>query len=373
MQEPDLSLFAGEVPRKIIHVDMDAFYASVEILDHPDFAKLPLVVGGDPTGRGVVCAASYRAREFGIRSAMPCSRAKSLCPGALFVRPRFDRYREISAMIHGIFHRYTDLIEPLSLDEAWLDVTENKKDIPSGTIIGKQIQKAIALETGLSCSVGVSYNKFLAKMASEENKPAGLFVIPPHDAREFLKKKKVKEFPGVGPVTAAKLERTGVQTGNELQNLNLDTLVSQFGQFGIYLYRIVRGRDDRLVHADSERKQISVEDTFPDDLFYGEALIKELEHLRIRLESRVKKAHVYGTTLQIKVKFSNFDSITRSIAMDRCTGGKESFDAALELLQSVFEEYPDARIRLLGIGVAGLHEVERTLFSFPVKDSRKKE
>ncbi|MBU3915164.1 DNA polymerase IV, partial [bacterium] len=226
--------------RKIIHFDMDAFYASVEILDNPALRGLPVVVGGSPQSRSVVSAASYKAREFGIRSAMPCSKAERLCPNAVFVRPRFERYQEISERIHEIFKKYTDIIEPLSLDEAWLDVTENLIDCPSATWIAQKIKKDIREQTGLTGSAGVSYNKFLAKIASDEKKPDGLFVITPENSADFLKDFHVRKIPGVGKVTAARMELFGIEKGYQLLEKTEDYLTQHFGKLGKYLYDIIR-------------------------------------------------------------------------------------------------------------------------------------
>ncbi|MCP4296220.1 MAG: DNA polymerase IV, partial [Proteobacteria bacterium] len=258
--------------RKIIHFDMDAFYASVEILDNPSLEGLPVVVGGNPNSRAVVCAASYAARKFGIQSAMPCSRAQRLCPDTIFLFPRFERYRELSSTIHGIFRKYTDVIEPLSLDEAWLDVTDNKVDCPSATWLAKMLKSDVRSETGLTGSAGVSYNKFLAKIASDEDKPDGLFVITPESSAEFLEKIAIGKIPGVGKVTQKRLQQLSIEKGHQLLEKTEDYLVKHLGKLGHYLFRIIRGIDQRAVECRGERKSVGIENTFAEDLTYGDDL-----------------------------------------------------------------------------------------------------
>jgi len=242
--------------RKIIHVDMDAFYASVEQRDHPEYKNKPLVVGGSPQGRGVVAAASYEARKFGIHSAMPASRAVKLCPNAIFVKPRFDVYKEVSHQIREIFFDYTDLVEPLSLDEAYLDVTENFKQNPSATLIAREIKRRVKQETGLTASAGVASNKFLAKIASDLDKPDGLSVITPEEAEEFIEKLPIGDFYGVGKATQKKMLTLGIKTGSDLKTWEEIDLVKQFGKSGHHYYRIARGIDNRLVKPNRIRKLI---------------------------------------------------------------------------------------------------------------------
>ncbi len=346
--------------RKIIHLDMDAFYASVEIKDNPQLAGLPVVVGGSPNSRGVVSAASYKAREFGIHSAMPCSRAQRLCPQVVFVRPRFARYQEISDQIHEIFHRYTDHVEPLSLDEAWLDVTVNHINSPSATWVAEKIKNNILQEIGLTSSAGVSYNKFLAKIASDERKPDGLYVITPDNAQAFLKEIAVKKIPGVGKVTNAKLQLLGIEKGYQLLEKTESYLVEHFGKFGHYLYQIIRGVDNRSVIIHRERKSIGIENTFQEDKLYGEPLKQELDKLLEGFFKRVEKKKQRGRTFSLKVKFFDFQQITRSVTLNHedLSDGAISQLAHQKLSDVATKEFPRKRIRLLGISVSNFKEKE---------------
>ncbi|MCG8338054.1 MAG: DNA polymerase IV [Proteobacteria bacterium] len=344
--------------RKIIHLDMDAFYASVEIKDNPDLKESPVVVGGSPNSRGVVSAANYKAREFGIHSAMPCSRAQRLCPQAVFVPPRFARYQEVSGQIQTIFRKYTDLVEPLSLDEAWLDVTENHIGSPSATWVAERIKKDIFSETGLTSSAGVSYNKFLAKIASDEKKPDGLFVITPGNASEFLAKLAVKKLPGVGKVTHSKLQLLGIEKGYQLLEKSEQYLVEHFGKFGRYLYQIIRGVDNRPVITHRERKSIGIENTFREDYQYGESLKKELDRLIKGLFKRLQKKKQRGRTFSLKVKFFDFQQITRSVTLNH----RELSDDAIsqlahkKLKEVALREFPNKRIRLLGLSMSNFEK-----------------
>jgi DNA polymerase-4 len=342
--------------RKIIHIDMDAFYPSIEVLDHPDLKGLPLIVGGDPNSRGVVASASYEARKFGVRSAMASSVAKRLCPQAIFLPSRISRYREVSLQIHAIFHQYTDLIEPLSLDEAWLDVTENFHQIPSATWIAQKIKDQIKTTLHLTCSAGISFNKFLAKIASDEHKPDGLFVITPEMAPNFLRNMEVRKIPGVGKVTEGKLKQLGIQYGHQLQEQSEAFLVHHFGKMGAYLWHIIRGEDSRPVVSHREYKSISLETTFTDDLRYGQLLLEELKNLCTRLRQRLEKKGISGRTLTVKVKFHDFQQITRRLTQNHdYTTEDDIFTAAQTKLKSVCEsEYPHKRIRLLGVGISHL-------------------
>lgn len=348
--------------RKIIHIDMDAFYPSVEILDQPELRGLPVIVGGSPASRGVVASASYEARTFGVRSAMASALAHKLCPQGIFLPTRMSRYREVSQQIHAIFARYTDLIEPISLDEAWLDVTQNFQGIPSATWIAKRIKQEIRGEIHLTCSAGVSFNKFLAKIASDEQKPDGLFVIPPERASEFLAALEVRKIPGVGKVTQKKLAGFGVEYGHQLFAQTEAFLVEHFGKHGAYLYQIIRGNDPRPVMPDRERKSVSVENTFAVDLLYGKELLEELRMLIVDLLHRIEK-HRFppGKTLTLKVKFYDFQQITRSITSLRAYQTQAAiFSEACERLRIVCnEEFPHKRIRLLGIGLSNFIESEQ--------------
>jgi DNA polymerase IV len=346
--------------RKIIHLDMDAFYASVEMKDDPGLKGKPVIVGGSPQSRGVVAAASYEARKFGIRSAMPCSRAQRLCPQAVFVTPRFHRYQEISQQIHEIFYRYTELIEPLSLDEAWLDVTINHIDSPSATWVAQRIKKEILETTGLSSSAGISYNKFLAKIASDEKKPDGLFVITPENARDFLMDMNVKKIPGVGKVTNAKLHLLGIEKGLQLLEKTEEYLRGHFGKFGGYLYQIIRGIDHRSIITHRERKSIGIENTFKEDYLYGPEVKQELEGLAKGLTKRMASKDKNARTLGLKVKFHDFQQITRSITLQEgYLDDVMILELARQKLREVAEfEFPGKSIRLLGLSVSNFLEEE---------------
>jgi DNA polymerase-4 len=300
-----------DIVKKIIHVDMDAFYASVEQLDFPEYRGKPLAVGGSRE-RGVVSAASYEARKYGVRSAMSSAQAVKLCPNIIFVKGRFDRYKEISKKMHEIFKRYTDLIEPLSLDEAYLDVTENKKNIFYATQIAIEIRKAIKEEIGLTASAGVSFNKFLAKIASDLNKPDGLAIITPDKAERFIEQLEINKFFGIGKVTAAKMMNHGIFNGADLKSKDLDYLTKHFGKSGRYYYNMVRLKDNRSVNPNRIRKSIGCENTFFEDLATTEEMLKKLEKITHELERRMKKAKAKGKTLTLKVKYHDFTVNTRS-------------------------------------------------------------
>lgn len=347
--------------RKIIHFDMDAFYASVEIKDRPEFKDMPVVVGGNPESRSVVSAASYRAREFGIRSAMPCSVAKRLCPDAIFLTPRFNRYQEISRQVHEIFRCYTHIIEPLSLDEAWLDVTNNLINCPSATLVAIRIKQDINEELGLTGSAGVSYNKFLAKIASDEKKPDGLFVIPPENASEFLKKISLKKIPGVGRVTDNKLQLLGMEKGYQLLEKSEAYLMRHFGKLGKYLYHIIRGIDDRPVITHRERKSLGTETTLAIDILYGEELKEELNKLLHSFFIRLKKTEKSSKTFNLKIKFDDFQQITRSVTSYTAILTKEKItEIAQQKLREICKiEFPGKKIRLLGVSVSNFQKMEK--------------
>jgi DNA polymerase-4 len=296
---------------KIIHIDMDAFYASVEQLDNPELRGLPVAVGGSGD-RGVVAAASYEARKYGVRSAMPSKIAIRKCPHLIFVFPRFSRYKEISNQIYNIFLEYTDLVEPLSLDEAYLDVTYAKKGLPSATLIAKEITARIFEETKLTASAGVSYNKFLAKVASDVNKPNGIFVVTPAQGQDFIDNLEVRKFYGIGKVTAEKLNKLGIWFGRDLKKMDRLELVSLFGKAGNYYYKICRGEDNREVEPSRERKSVGAEETFLTDLFLSDDLEKELLHIVDLLWSRIERSNVKAKTLTLKFKYADFEQHTRS-------------------------------------------------------------
>ena len=338
----------GSTPvRKIIHVDMDAFYASVEQRDNPELRGKPVAVGGS-AARGVVAAASYEARVFGVRSALPSVTAKRRCPDLIFVKPRFDVYRAVSAQIREIFAEHTDLIEPLSLDEAYLDVTENKQNIAIATEIATIIRARIKEVTGLNASAGISYCKFLAKMASDLNKPNGQAVITPRAGPDFVANLPVKKFHGVGPATAAKMERLGIVTGADLRTKPLEFLQANFGKSGAWYYRISRGIDERPVQPNRERKSIGAEDTFAEDIFNFEAAKTELKPLADKVWRHCEAKHLSGRTVTLKVKFADFQQITRSrTAAEPIAEAADLTEAGISLLSAVFPV--EKGIRLLGI------------------------
>jgi DNA polymerase IV len=338
--------------RKIIHIDMDAFYASVEQRDNPELRGKPVAVGGSQA-RGVVAAASYEARKFGVHSAMPSITAKRKCPELIFVKPRFDAYKAISLQIREIFAEYTSAIEPLSLDEAYLDVTENLKGMGSATQIAAEIRKRIRTETNLTASAGVSYNKFLAKLASDHRKPDGLFVITPEMGPAFVETLPVRKFHGVGPATAKKMQQLGIRTGLDLRAPTLAFLQQHFGKVGPYYYWAARGIDERPVRADRVRKSVGAENTFPTDLVAYEAAREALQEIIDKVWEYCERSGVSGRTVTLKVKFANFQQITRG----RTSPVPISTRSDLEQLGNALLEplFPVTRgIRLLGISLSSL-------------------
>ena len=346
---------AGDRPiRKIIHVDMDAFYASVEQRDDPALRGKPVAVGGGH--RGVVMAASYEARKYGVRSAMPSVTAKRRCPELIFVKTRFDVYRSVSHQIREIFQHYTDLIEPLSLDEAYLDVTEDRLRLGSARAIAEDIRRRIREETGLTASAGVSYCKFIAKLASDHRKPDGLCVITPERGPEFVASLPVARFHGVGPVTAKKMESLGIVTGADLRDWSLPALQAHFGSSADWYWRICRGIDEREVKPDRPYKSVSAERTFDEDLRDPDRLAAELERIAGYAWDRVKRAEVCGRTVTLKVKFGDFTIITRSKSFASPVPDLEAFGAAGQSLLSALHPLSKG-IRLLGLGLHSLNEV----------------
>lgn len=338
--------------RKIIHIDMDAFYASVEQRDFPEYRGKALIVGGKPEGRGgVVATASYEARKFGVHSAMPSKTAQRLCPHAIFVYPRFDAYRAVSKHIHEIFHRYTDVIEPLSLDEAYLDVTHDKQGIGYAMDIARQIKQAIKEELYLTASAGVSINKFVAKIASDMDKPDGLTFIGPSRIEPFMEKLKVEKFHGVGKVTAARMKAMGLHTGADLKKLSESEMIRHFGKPGKFYYQIVRGIDNRPVEARRETKSVSVEDTYQEDLTTKETMLLELETLSQRLSERLQSSNLKGRTVTVKFKFHDFTIITRSLSITTLVNDKENI---IRTVKTILENAPleDKKVRLLGVGMS---------------------
>ena len=319
--------------RKIIHIDMDAFYASVEQRDNPSYRGRPLAVGGSPEQRGVVAAASYEARRFGIHSAMASRTAVQRCPNLILVPPRFDIYREISQTIREIFYRYTDLVEPLALDEAYLDVTQNKQEMPSATLIAREIKAAIFAETNLTASAGISINKFLAKTASGINKPNGLCLIPPDKAESFVETLEIEKFHGIGQVTAGKMRNLGINTGADLKTWSEPDLVRKFGKVGSYYYQIARGHDDRPVEPNRIRKSIGAEESFAQDLVDRAAIDAALRDIAETLCDRMERSKSTGRTLTLKVKYGDYQQVTRSRTLNEpLTTIDEILSVASELI-----------------------------------------
>jgi DNA polymerase-4 len=341
--------------RKIIHVDMDAFYASVEQRDDPSLRGKPVAVGGGH--RGVVTAASYEARPFGVRSAMPSVTAKRRCPGLIFVKPRFDVYRSVSQQIRSIFGDYTDLVEPLSLDEAYLDVTEDRRGLGSARAIAEDIRRRIREECQLTASAGVSYCKFIAKLASDHRKPDGLCVITPEKGPDFVASLPVARFHGIGPVTARKMERLGIHTGADLRDWTLPALQASFGSSADWYWRICRGIDEREVRPDRPYKSVSAERTFDEDLRDPERLSAELERIAGYAWDRIERARVAGRTVTLKVKFGDFTIITRSKSFSSMIPDRAAFTAAGQALLAALHPLPRG-IRLLGLGLHNLAEDE---------------
>lgn len=347
--------------RKIIHVDMDAFYASVEQRDFPEYRGKPLIVGGSPEGRGVVAAASYEVRKYGVHSAMPAARAKRLCPQAIFVKPRFDVYRQVSNQIRSIFFDFTDLVEPLSLDEAYLDVTENHLGVPSATLIAREIRKRIKTQTGLTASAGVAFNKFLAKVASDLDKPDGMAVITPDKAEEFLEDMDIRDFHGIGAATEAKMKGLGIQTGRDLKEWSEIDLIEKFGKVGRHYYRIVRGIDHREVKPHRIRKSIGKERTFSEDIGDLSWIMNFLDELSGKVSRVMQEKNVAGKTVTLKVRYDDFETITRSISYSYHIN---EADAIAESAKSLLEqtETGERKVRLLGITLSNLNLNKRGHF-----------
>ncbi len=335
--------------RKIIHIDMDAFYASVEQRDNPALRGRPIAVG-HPGGRSVVCTASYEARRFGVRSAMPATKAGKLCPELIFVEPRFEVYKQVSGAMHDIFHEYTDIIEPISLDEAFLDVTENKPGIPLAVTIAKEIKAKIRNTLGLTASAGVSYNKFLAKIASDYRKPDGLFTIHPDLAVKFISKLPVSDFWGVGAVTAEKMKALGLHTGADLAACPIEILHKEFGKLGYILYQFARGIDNRPVRSTWERKSLGCETTLARDISSTEEIETIITELAEELEGRVARKNFSGTTLTLKLKYSDISTRSRSKSRrEPFRTREEIFRESANLLTHADLSMP---VRLVGLSVS---------------------
>ena len=342
--------------KKIIHIDMDAFYAAVEQRDNPAMRNKPVVVGGNPQSRGVVCTASYEARKYGIHSAMATAKAFKLCPQAIFIKPRMNVYREISKQLRNIFYRYTKKIEPLSLDEAYLDVTENLYNCPSATIIAQHILYNINKETGLTASGGVSFNKFLAKVASDVNKPSGLTVITPNIARDFMFKLPIEKFYGIGKKTATKLRLLNIKNGKDLYKFSKEELITKFGKAGLFYYNIVRGVDDREVITSRVRKSLGRESTFHEDIKQRAELLEVLKEIAREVSCEMKKNHLKGKSLILKVKYADFSQVTRSHSEKEAFNDFEKmFLLAEQLLNRT--KAGEKAVRLLGLSFCNLDNI----------------
>lgn len=342
--------------RKIIHVDMDAFYASVEQMDNPLLRGKPIAVGGSEN-RGVVAAASYEARKFGVRSAISGVMAKKNCPELIFVRPRFDRYKEISSKIQKIFYEYTDLVEPLSLDEAYLDVTHNKKGNLSATLLAQEIRQRIFDEVGLTASAGISVNKFVAKIASDFNKPNGQKTVRPDEVLSFLEELPIRKFYGVGKVTTEKMYQLGIFTGVELKSKSLEFLEKHFGKSGTFYYNVVRGIHNSLVKSNRITKSVAAEHTFDVNLSSEVFMMEQLEVIAITLEKRLKKHNTAGKTVTLKIKYSDFTQQTRSKTLPYFIADKTLIiEVVKELL---YQERMKDSVRLLGISLNNLNTEQK--------------
>jgi len=331
---------------------MDAFYASVEQRDKPELQGKPVAVGGGGK-RGVVAAASYEARKYGVFSAMPSVTAKRKCPQLIFIQPRFDVYKSVSLVIRSVFREYTDMIEPLSLDEAYLDVTTNKKGLSSATDIALEIKRKIKDRTALTASAGVSVNKFLAKVASDMDKPDGLYIIKPHEVKAFVEKTPVEKFFGVGKVTAQKMKQLGIHTGLDMKQQSKEFMIRNFGKVGSYFYNISRGIDERPVQSDRERKSVGVETTFKEDIRSTEELVRQLRKLSHEVARRIQKPGLAGKTLTVKIKYSDFQQITRCKTIsDPVSDEEDIFNLAREIL--IRSGIADKAVRLTGITLSNL-------------------
>ncbi len=342
----------------IIHIDMDAFYASVEQRDFPKYRNKPVVVGGDPEQRGVVATCSYEARIFGIHSAMPCAHAKRLCPDAIFVRPRFELYREISQQIRDIMFSYTDLVEPLSLDEAYLDVTHSKRSFGSPTLVAKAIKNEIKHVTGLTASAGISYNKFLAKIASDLDKPNGLTLITEKQGPEFVKQLPIGKFHGIGPATEGKMKDLGIYSGEDLLSWDIKELKPIFGKVSDYYFYAARGVDHRKVISHRQRKSIGSEKTYNEDLGDKMEMLSRLEKLAEEVWLDLKTKRMTARTITIKVKFNNFVQLTRSVTLGNDISNLQDITSPLQdLLDKA--NVSGRQVRLLGVSVSKLTSLEQ--------------
>ncbi len=353
--------------RKIIHVDMDAFYASVAQMDHPELRGKPIAVGGGGK-RGVISAASYEARKFGVKSAMSGRLAEKLCPDLIFVRTDFERYKDISNRIRKIFFDYTDLVEPLSLDEAYLDVTENKIGLPSATLIAQKIRQRIFEEVGLTASAGISINKFIAKVASDYNKPNGQKTVNPEDVLQFLENLDIRKFHGVGKVTAEKMYQKGIFTGKDLKSKSIEYLDKHFGKSGRYYYHIVRGIHNSEVKPNRIRKSLAAERTFSENLSSEIFMLEKLDHIAEEVSKRLSKSKVAGKTVTLKIKYSDFTLQTRSKTLPYYISEKAVIiDTAKDLL---YQDKLKNSVRLLGISLSNLN-TDKSVVNKTIEDREK--
>lgn len=361
-----------DTSRKIIHVDMDAFYASVEMREDPSLKDKPVIIARHPKetgGKGVVATANYEARKYGIHSAMSSQKAYELCPNAVFVSGNFDLYREVSAQVREIFKRYTDLIEPLSLDEAYLDVTKNKMNMKSATVIAKRIQREVWDEVHLTCSAGVSYNKFIAKLASDYQKPAGITVIPPEKASAFLLDLPIEKFYGVGKKTVERMHELNVFTGKDLYQLDQMTLIHHFGRMGFSLYRKVRGIDDGPVRASRERKSIGKENTYNHVLQTDNEVIAELRHLSKRVYQTLIKHQKHGKTVVLKIRYADFETITKRMTLpDYLSNENDVFFYVQNMWYEIGKI--EKEVRLLGVTVTNLDPIAFENIILPLWDEK---
>lgn len=361
-----------DTSRKIIHIDMDAFYASVEIRENPSLKDKPVVIARHPRdteGRGVVTTANYIARQYGVHSAMSSAKAYELCPNAVFVPPNFELYRSTSKQIHEVFHEYTDLVQPISLDEAFLDVTENKKDIKSATYIAQAIQKKIFEKTKLTCSAGVSYNKFIAKVASDFKKPSGITVIDPAQSHDFLMNLPIKKFFGVGKKTVERMHEMGIYTGEDLYMKSEYELAQAFGKMGHSLFRKVRGIDNSIVNPYRDRKSVGKEKTFRTEIFEEDKIIQVLRQLSKKVSDALQKYQLHGKTVVIKVRYTDFQTHTRrKTSLQYVQSANDIFDLASELWTE--EGDVEKGVRLLGITVTNVDSMLYENIPLPLWESK---
>ncbi|MEM6735961.1 MAG: DNA polymerase IV [Bacteroidota bacterium] len=343
--------------RKIIHIDMDAFYASVEQLDNPALRGKPVAVGGN-SHRGVIAAASYEARKYGVRSAMPSAKAVKLCPDLIFVKHRFIRYKELSRQIREVFFEYSDLVEPLSLDEAYLDVTKNKIGLNSATLIAKEIKEKIKERAGLIASAGISFNKFLAKTASDMDKPDGLFVILPDDAEAFVAKLPIHKFYGIGKVTAEKMIKAGIFTGKDLRSKSLEDLTLRYGKSGKYYYNISRAIDNRQVQPSRDTKSVSAERTFENNIYQLEDIQAEIQRIARISFQRYQRSGEKGITMTLKIKYGDFQQITRSHTFEQQIEEENDYVAYAQKLMKG-HLLREEGIRLIGVGISNFKKEEK--------------